>query len=126
MRKKEVIEKLIASDDKKIVIPAALQKNIFDYIGFLVNNMSALSDKPDAVIKTSRYYWCVMDDINNDYGGPYFVVKKTDARTLNVPDYNSYEVDVGYPGGTYVSGFSLRNDQSWSILYEYSQDVNMS
>ena len=56
MRKKEFIDKLIISDDKVVSIPAALQKNVFDYIGFLVNNMTSLSDNGDSVIKTSRYY----------------------------------------------------------------------
>lgn len=125
MKNQDIINSLIVSDDKKVKIPGALQKNVFDYIGFLVNNMTCASDDPKDVVKTSRYYWCVMDDISNKYGGPYFVVKKVDANTLNVPEYSTYEVDVGYPNGTYVTEFSFRNDQSWSILYNYSQEANM-
>lgn len=125
MRKKEIVNKLIVSDDQKVEIPAALQKNVFDYIGFLVNNMISISDKKDSIIKTSRYYWSVYDDVSNEYGGSYFKVQKTDARTLNVPGYNTYEVDIGYPGGSEVTQFSFTNDQSWSILYDYAQEANM-
>ena len=36
---------------------------------------------------------------------------------------DTFEVDVGYPGNTFVTNFQLRDNEQWSILYNYSQNI---
>ena len=76
-------------------------------------------------LKTSRYYWATYDDLNNEYGGAYFKVVRADSRINYNLEQNCYEIDIGYPSGNYVSAFSIDTDESWSILYNFSQDMNL-
>lgn len=113
---------LIASDDKKVTL-LARTCSVLDYVGYLVKCMSSLNNKPNDPIKTSAYYWTVYDDISNELGGPYFKVNKVATSVTTIDSYNTYELDIGYPSGNYVTNFSVKNDSSWAILYDYSQKI---
>ena len=113
---------LIAGDDKKVKIEAKDSINILDYMSYLVSCMVSQNDS-GGTLKKSNYYWAVYDDINNEYGGTYFKVVRVDANAQYNISYNTYEVDVGYPSGSYVSSFTLNTDDTWSILYNYSQEI---
>jgi hypothetical protein len=39
------------------------------------------------------------------------------------PSIDTYEIDVNFPTDNFITQFSLKNDQSWAILYEYASDV---
>ena len=119
---KTALAGLISRDDKKVKIEAKKSINILDYISYLVNCMVSQND-PGGTLKKSNYYWAVYDDINNTYGGTYFKVIRVDAGVQYNISYNTYEVDVGYPSGSYVSSFTLNSDNTWSILYNYSTDI---
>ena len=32
-------------------------------------------------------------------------------------------MDIGYPSGSYVSSFTVNSDNTWSILYDYSKEI---
>lgn len=115
---------LIARNDKSVSIDSKTNINILDYIGYLVSCMGSLNDPPKG-LKSSRYYWSVYDDINNEFGGTYFKVVQVDAESKYNLDYNTYEIDVGYPSSNLVSQFSINNDDSWSLLYNYSKQLNL-
>lgn len=116
------LNNLIARDDKKVKIEAKDSINILDYVAYLVNCMVDQNDS-GGTLKKANYFWAVYDDINNDYGGTYFKVVKVTAGTQYNISYSTYEVDIGYPSGSYVSSFTVNSDNTWSILYDYSQEV---
>lgn len=117
---------LIASDDKKVKIPAKSSTSVLDYITYLVENMSSVSNKDSAVIKDSNYQFCIADDTSNKYGGPYFKVKKLNSDITNYSSEEAWSIDVGYPGTNFVTDFSINNDESWSLLYDYQDKINVS
>lgn len=118
------LNSLIARDDKKVKIEAKDSINILDYIAYLVNCMVDQNDTGKA-LKDANYFWAVYDDTNNDFGGTYFKVVKVVANTQYNVSYSTYEVDVGYPSGSYVTSFVVNSDNTWSILYDYSQSVQL-
>ena len=119
---KTALAGLIARDDKRVRIEAKDSINILDYVGYLVNCMVSQNDK-GGPLKSSNYYWAVYDDISNELGGTYFKVVRVDAGAQYNISYDTYEVDVGYPSGSYVSSFIVNSDDTWSILYDYSRRI---
>lgn len=112
---------LIAQDDKSVQIEAKDNISVLDYITYLVKCMVNVNDSDTN--RKHMYFWSVYDDINNTMGGQFFkVVKVTSGLNYKV-SYSTYEVDVGYPSANYVTAFEVNNDDSWSILYNYSQKV---
>ena len=116
------LNSLIARDDKKVKIEAKDSINILDYIAYLVNCMVDQNDS-GGTLKKANYFWAVYDDINNEFGGTYFKVVKVTAGTQYNISYSTYEVDIGYPSGSYVSSFTVNSDNTWSILYDYSKEI---
>lgn len=116
------LNSLIARDDKKVKIEAKDSINILDYIAYLVNCMVDQNDS-GKTLKKANYFWAVYDDINNEFGGTYFKVVKVTAGTQYNISYSTYEVDIGYPSGSYVSSFTVNSDNTWSILYDYSKEI---
>lgn len=125
MRDKTAVEQmgLILGDDKQVHIEAKSHVNILDYLNYLVSCMSASSNTTESPIKSSRYYLNIVDDTKGELGGPYFQIVKV-GQSVAVAPFNTYEVDVGYPGNEYVTAFSLKDNEQWSILYDYAQKLN--
>lgn len=117
---------LIASDDQKVEIEAKESIDPISYINYLVTCMTAQEDSTDSPIKTSTYFMTIHDDIygEDDLKGPYFKVTKVKADGKTISSKDTYEVDIGYPGDNLVTKFNLRDDNSWSLLYNYSDKLN--
>lgn len=118
------VDSFIARDDKVVQIEAKPSIGILDYISYLVSCMSWTSDTSDK-LKTSCYFWTTYDDISNKYGGTYFKVVRVDTNTPTLVSYNTYEVDIGYPSPDCVMDFNINNDDSWSLLYNYADEINL-
>jgi hypothetical protein len=116
---------LIASDDKVVYIKAQ-SMSALDYIIYLVENMTSISEANDAMIKHSLYQLCIVDDSSNEMNGPYFKIKNMDSRHNIRSMESGWEVDVGYPGKNFVTNFEIDNDESYSILYDYQGQINQS
>lgn len=128
MRDKNLIlaKGLIAGDDRPVNIEAQRNITIFNYLNYLVTCMSNVNDSDSELIKKNRYTLTVYDDLSNEFGGPYFKVTKV---TDNIPNNNSldtYEIDIGYPGENIVTGFSITNNETYSILYDYSKQIHQA
>ena len=119
------INSLIAGDDQPVQIEAKPSIGLFDYISYLVNCMVWVNDDANSTLKKSCYFWSTYDDVSNKYGGTYFKVTRVDSNITTSLSYNTYEVNVGYPTSEYVMDFSVNNDDSWSILYDFSEDLNI-
>lgn len=125
MRNKNVVlsKNLIASNDRKVQLVAQNNTTILNYLNYLVGCMVDNKTPEETKLSTSKYFLTINDDYNNDLGGTYFKVSEVsaDAAVYNATD--TYELDINYPGDNFVTEFSLNNDQSWAILYEYAGDV---
>jgi hypothetical protein len=117
---------IIASDDKVVTIPAKSSTSVLDYTSYLVEHMSSTCNKDGDMVKGSIYQMCIMDDTTNQFGGPYFKVKKIDTTVERSTDSTAWEIDVGYPGKNFVTNFEIDNDESWSILYDYQDSIAQS
>ena len=113
----------IATDDKAVQLEARASISVIDYIGYLVGCMVNKNDTSDK-LKKYCYFWAVYDDIDNTYGGTYFKVKHVEANKP-IKSYNTYEVDVGYPTPECVIDFSVNNDDSWTLLYNYADKMHL-
>lgn len=125
MRNKNVVlsKNLIASNDRKVQLVAQNNTTVLNYLNYLVGCMVDNKTPGENKLSTSKYFLTINDDYNNDLGGTYFKVSEVsaDAAVYNATD--TYELDINYPGDNFVTEFSLNNDQSWAILYEYAGDV---
>ena len=113
---------LIASDDKVVNIKPQQHVDILTYLNFLVANMISSSNK-DTSIQDSSYALLMRDEISGELEGPYFKVVKVATTSKALTSTNIYEVDVGFPGETLVMNFKINNDNSWAILYNYSDKI---
>lgn len=114
----------IASDDIEIDIPAYKQIDILTYLNYVVACMTASTNTGTTTLKDSVYQLIIMDDIDNSYGGAYFKVEKIGTTTRTVTSADVYEVDIGYPSNALVTNFSVNTDNSWAILYDYSENIS--
>lgn len=118
------LNSLIAGDDQEVQLKA--QKcTVLDYLNYLVSCMTFVEDNASDDLKSSRYFWAAYDDTNNQYGGMYFKVTRITANAKYNLAYNAYEIDVGYPSGNLVSNFTIDNNESWSILYNHSKQIEL-
>ena len=125
MRNKNVVlsKNLIASNDKKVQLLPQNNTTILNYLNYLVGCMVDNKTPEENKLSTSKYFLTINDDYNNDLGGTYFKVSEVSANASVYNATDTYELDINYPGDNFVTEFSLNNDQSWAILYEYAGDV---
>lgn len=125
MRNKNVVlsKNLIASNDKKVQLLPQNNTTILNYLNYLVGCMVDNKTPEENKLSTSKYFLTINDDYNNDLGGTYFKVSEVSAKAAVYNATDTYELDINYPGDNFVTEFSLNNDQSWAILYEYAGDV---
>ena len=125
MRNKNSVlaKNLIASNDKKVQMVAQNNTTILNYLNYLVGCMVDNKTPEENKLSTSKYFLTINDDYNNDLGGTYFKVSEVSANAAVYNATDTYELDINYPGDNFVTEFSLNNDQSWAILYEYAGDV---
>ena len=128
MHNKEQVESLglILGDDREVVIEAKYNITILNYLDYLVSCMSSQNDSPNTIEKTARYILSIHDDTSGILDGPYFKITKlsTEATTDTSIDY--YTVDIGYPNKDLVLDFSVDDDESYALLYNYSRRVPSS
>ena len=122
---KNAFKSLIAGDDLAVKLEAKKNISILSYINYLVSCMTYVGDNPNAKLKSYRYFWASFDDISNEYEGPYFKIVRVDANARYSIDYNTYQVDVGYPSGNLISSFTINKNDSWALLYEHADKVNL-
>lgn len=115
---------LLLSDDSIVKIEAQSGMDALSYLNYLVSCMSDSADSPSG-LRTSNYYLTICDDITGEFGGTYFKINKVsvDSNIIALDSSGIYEVDIGYPGDTLVTNFSINTNNSWALLYNYSQEI---
>ena len=114
---------LLASNDKKVKLLPQNNVNVLSYMNYLVDSMINQKNTEDSVTTDSKYCLSVHDDYTNNLGGTYFKVTEIGPNVTTTNGTDTYEIDINYPGDNFVTQFSLNNDQSWAILYEFDQDL---
>lgn len=114
---------LIASNDMKVKLLAQSGITVLEYLNYLADSMISSANPSGSALKKSKYFLSIHDDFTNEVGGTYFKITEVSKDTKTIKSTDTYEIDVNYPGDNFVTQFSLTNDQSWAILYEFEQDV---
>lgn len=126
MRDRELVEMngLIASNDKVVKIESRTNISVLDYLSYLVSCMTNVLSN-DSTIKKSIYSFVCIDEISDKFKGPYFKVIELEKASLD--SYSTaYSIDVGYPSQNVVTAFNIDNDESYSLYYNYTNELSDS
>lgn len=125
------IDRLIEGDDKEVMVQTKTNISALDYISYLVscmipnstrNNTKADSEIYALTIHDTSTYEKINSESNLNINGPYFKVSKI-SHKQNREDV--YTINIGFGNsGTIVTGFSLDQDENYSLLYDYSTSLN--
>jgi len=120
---------LIPTDDVAVTMESKTC-SLLDYLNYAVSCMQSSTDNPDDVIKKTRYYLTIRDDVTEDFDGTYFRITEVATASSGNSNYekaeNVYEVDIGYPTNDLVSGFTINTNDVYSILYNTSKNIKQS
>ena len=124
------LDSLIAGDDKYVEIKPKANIAPLDYITYLVSCMEP-AGSTTSTLNNDIYILTLHDDTTYDkayndtlvLGGPYFKVTKTPT---NIEQADAYEVDIGINTSTIVKNFQVQNDDSYSIFFNYNEELNPS
>lgn len=117
---------LIRRDDRSVLIEAKSNITILDYLNYLVACMSSQNDDVNATLKTARYVLTIHDDTSGILDGPYFRIDKVDTTSTVNSSIDYYTIDIGYPNKDLIVNFSVDDNQAYSILYNYSGQLDRS
>lgn len=128
MHNKERVEQLglILGDDRTVTIEAQKSTTALNYLNYLVACMSSQNDSPNVIQKTSRYVLTIHDDTSGILDGPYFRINKVLTNVASSSSIEYYTIDIGYPNKDLVVNFSVDDDESYALLYNYSQQIEGS
>lgn len=115
---------LIASNDAVVRLIAKTNCTVLEYMNYLVDSMiPAKKLVTGGIINAAKYFLTIHDDYTNDFGGTYFRVDEVSKDTPTYKATDTYALDINYPGDNFVTQFSINNDQSWAILYNFSESI---
>lgn len=125
MRDKDLVlsTNLLASDDKVVDIEAKTSITVLDYLKYLVTCMIPATNIDIRAIDKNRYALVVIDDTTHKYGGPYFKITKLLSSETVTNELDVYEIDIGTHSKDMIIDFSIDDNQTYSILYNYSQQI---
>lgn len=128
MRNAELVRSkgLIASNDKEVQLEQKTNISPLEYMNYLVSCMSNVANSPNSVIKKSNYALTVVDDITGEFGGPYFKVVELNKDIKVNNSLDMYEIDIGYPTANIVLDFTINDDETYSILYNHSKNIEQA
>ena len=110
---------LIPTNDKEVQINAVKNKNIVEYITYLV---SLMENENDEIANKSTYYLVVNDEIYEGLGNTFRIKEIiSDSKKINEL---VYEVDLGYPDDNMVFDFSVNTNYGWSAAMETSSKIS--
>lgn len=111
-------KQLIATDDKPVQLQAKNNTSVYDYINYLVESM--IPNGTESTTGKAYYALSVIDDNKNEMGGSYFKVTKIGDSQAAYDGKDAYELDIGFPGDNFITNFSIRENDTWSILFDSS------
>lgn len=118
---KVISDGLIYGQDRPVNLTYKANMSVFDYLSYLVSCMIPLSQKSASDKVGSMCSLLVVDDTSGVYGGPYFKVVRVDKTKDSL---GAYEIDIGYPSQNIVTEFTVDNNESYSIFYDYQKELH--
>lgn len=110
---------LIPDNDMCKNLDAQTNMTVLDYIRYLVGEMTP--QDTTGLLKGNIYTLTFSDNISNNLNGPYFQIIQQDVYQ----DYaDAYVIDIGYKSKDVIIDFSIDNNQSYSIFYNYQNQLN--
>lgn len=108
----------IATDDAPVKVEAKTNINALDYLNYLIGLMSPTGS-------SDKYMMNISDETteNGESSASMTVARVSQGNTDTV---DTYEITIGYPDDTPVCGFSLDNQETYAILYNYSQEIGQT
>lgn len=116
---------LIASDDAVVQLEAKSGISPIAYLKYLVSCMSANQENSDT-IKSDLYTLVVCDEVSNIWDGVYFKVVKLGTINTNINSLDTYEIDIGYLNSNAVMSFTIDDDETYSLLYDYAGSIQQA
>lgn len=116
-----ISSRCIMDDDQKVHLELQTNVSLLDYITYLVNNMVKLGVTSSSIDSGPKYVMTIVDDTSGQFGGPYIKITEV-SRNQKLTE--SYEIDIGYPSNNVVTEFSIDDDQTYSIFYNYSNELH--
>lgn len=126
------INKLIAGDDAKVELESKRNISALDYVSYLVGCMIPEGTSKKNISK-DIYTLVLYDDTSYDrvysdrevidgteIKGPYFKVSRVSYATKRS---DAYEIDIGYNTSTIVTGFTINNNENYSLYYDYNSKL---
>ena len=86
--------------------------------------MCGEEDNGSSIDGRHKYFIACFDDTTGILGGPYFKVRKVANNIQETTSLDTYEIDVGFPDADLVISMSINNNEAYSILYNYSEQVS--
>lgn len=133
MKDQSVVEEMLNGlNDATVRIEGKQSMDPISYLNYLVSCMNSVSSfNNQSVLKNATYYFVIHDDVDNERGGAYFTIDKVSTTQSTLASYDTYEIDIGFPdinktNNNYVTDFQVNNDNSWALLYDYSEKVSLS
>lgn len=115
---------LIAGDDRAVDIEAKSSISVLEYLKYLVSCMVSSDSDTRDIKNKERYVLIVSDDISQEFSGPYFRVVKVKSDVVTTND-SVYELDIGANSKDLITQFSLDDNQTYSILYNYGEKIQL-
>lgn len=112
------MKQLIPGNDVAVDIYRKVNISALEYLTYLVSIMT--TDK-DTTKKSKIFTLTIVDDTSGDFEGPYF---KVSAVSKSKDDLQTYEIDIGYPSQNIIMAFSVENNETYSIFYDYQKKIN--
>lgn len=121
------LDALVDGSDAEVKIETKTNISALEYISYLVSCMIPAGDTQTDISKDiyvlTMHDDTIYDEMYNDstsIGGPYFQVKRTSyAHSYS----DAFEIDIGYNTSTIVTSFNIDKNENYSILYDYSKDL---
>lgn len=110
---------LIDSDDITVQLESK-DLSLLDYLNYLVSCMRSSTDSSTTGVKESVYAMSIVDDLSGKFGGTYFTIKKVTSNSRYIESGDIYEINVGYSDENLVTSFNINDNDTYSILYDYS------
>lgn len=121
---KKNFSKYIATDDAAVELDEKTQTDPLTYLNYLVSSMIPSTSASGSTLVDAVYALSIQDGTAEN-GATYFTVTKVAAAGKSaLATSGVYTVDVGYPTESPVMGFTVDDDQSWSLLYQYSESLS--
>jgi len=109
---------LIPENDLPTTIESKTNISVLDYLKYLVTLMKPVESTG---VLNNPFIIIFGDDTSGELMGPYFKIVQTNS---NIKESEAYTLDIGYPGQNLVTDFRVENDETYSIYYDYQQQLH--